>query len=301
MTFSRRPRLLTPTATNKDISPYRNVWRSLAFEIGVLGAVCIALFVAFNYLGVNLPVNLRPAVNIAIALLPVGLWYLFSVLAETRVEEPRSRLITTFAVTALIANGIGIPFLEDIIRADQWLPLASSSMRIIGYMLTYGVIQEVLKYTVVRYLTWPDLFRDRLDGVAYCVASAFGYATVVNLHFASESAATPDVVAFHTFNTLVGSIAASIIVGYALSETKFTRPTPFLLAICVAIGAFLNGGLIPIRANLINARFSLFGGSPLYILGFALTAGIIVALSMVMIFFFRTAERKQREAEIRRD
>ena len=108
----------------------------------------------------------------------------------------------------------------------------------------------------MRFTTWPELFRTRLDGVAYCAASALGYAFVLNLHFLlSEPSVTPDVMAMQVFNNVAINLAASLIVSYGLAEVRFDKPTPFLLTITVAFAALINGIAIPLRSGSDQCRF----------------------------------------------
>ncbi len=313
--------LLTPPDEEEVVYPYRRVWQSVIVESVVLFGAVAGAAVAFGLLGVHLPDVVVPVVNAVLVALPVLLWLIFSVWREHSVLEPRARLIAVFAITALAANAVAIPFIDSVFQPERWLPLAGAISRIIGYTFTVGIVQETVKYAVVRFTTWPDLFRIRLDSVAYGMASAVGYAVVLNLRFfLSATGVPPDVVAIQVFNNVAINLAASLIIAYGLAEVRFDTPTPFLMTITVAFGALINGIAIPLRSGLTNAAFvlttstaapTLFdlvatifsprSSTPKPILGFAFSAAVLVAFGIVAAFLFSNAERQAREAAASRE
>lgn len=313
--------LLKPPDEEEEIYPYRRVWRSLGIEMVLLAGVVVAAFFAFGLFKIHLPTTLIPAINTALVALPVGLWLVFSVLPERGVPQPRQRLIVVFVITALAANAVAVPFIEGVFQPEKWLPLAGAINRIIGYTFTVGIVQEAAKYAVVRLVTWPDFFRTRLDGAAYCAASALGYSLVLNARFIlGQGAVTPDVVGLVVFNNVALNLAGSLIVGYGLSEVRFDNPTPFLMTFAVAFGALLNGIVIPLRTGLTNATFALTSGTqsqsllallaaafspksstPKPILGFGLSAAVLLVFGVITAFLFTNAERQAREAAASRE
>ena len=315
-------KLLTPPDEEAEIYPYRPAWRSIVIESVVLFVVTAAVFFIFGVLRLQLPGLLTLVANGLLVALPVILWLIFSVWSERAVPEPRQRLITVFLVTALAANALAVPFIEDVIQPERWLPLGGAINRIIGYTFTLGIVQETAKYAVVRFTTWPQYFRTRLDSVAYCAASAVGYALVLNLrHLLSESSITPDVMAIQVFGNVTVNLAASLIVSYGMAEVHFDKPTPFLMTITVALAAFVNGLVIPLRAGLTNATFvltsagngtpsivdtilslfSLQSSAPKPFLGFAFSGVTLLGFGIIVAFLFSNAERQAREAERRED
>ncbi len=317
--------LLTPPDQEAEIYPYRPVWRSLIIESAALVVVTLAALIAFGLLRLQLPGALTIAINVLVVALPVVLWLIFSVWRERSVPQPRTRLIAVFVITALAANAVAIPLIDGVFQPERWLPLGGAISRIIGYTFTVGIVQEVVKYGVVRFVTWPDHFRMRLDSVAYCSASALGYAFVLNLQLLLVSGAgvTPDVLAAQVFDNIAVNLAASLIVSYGFSQVHFDQPTPFLLTITVALAALVNGIAIPLRTGLTNAAFVLpavaqeapslvdtllrffgFGAAsatPKPILGFGFSAAILLLFGLVIAFLFSNAERQAREAERRED
>jgi len=303
------PRLIAPPEEEKDIYPYRRVWRSLILETMFLFGAALLIFVASAILSVDPPPRFYPFINVGLAFLPVGFWLLFSWRGERFVPQPRQRLITVLIVSGLVANAIGVPLVDNFLQPDRWLSLASAIDRIVGYTFTVGIVQEVLKYVVVRYAVWPDGFRTRQDAVAYGVASAIGYATVLNLHLALSGPSVPYFVALRVFETLAFNLAASIVVAYGLAEVTFSRPSPFLLMLSVGLAALVNGLAIPLRSGLVNASLfvplppktpdtsfpaAISAVKPLG--GIGLAAAVLVVIGLSVAFLLAQAEQRDREA-----
>jgi RsiW-degrading membrane proteinase PrsW (M82 family) len=289
-------RLLTPPQEKEEVYPYRRVWRSIAFEHIILVLIAVTLYILVAFIGIQMPRQLYQLANIVLALLPALFWLAFSWSAERSAPQPRERLLTIALVSALVANAVGVPIIDNVLRVDEWLPLSSAIDRIIGYTFTVGIVQELLKYLVVRYLAWPNHFRTRLDGVAYTAATAVGYATALNLNAAFANAASPDVAAIRVFSTLAIQTAASIIVGYGLAETLLGRPTFWLLMLTLALAAFVNGVAIPLRAGLVNAALALGVSAGKPIQGLAFSAVVLAAIGIALAFVFENAERREQEA-----
>ncbi len=291
-------RLLTPPREEEEVYPYRRVWRSIALESGILFVIAIFLFLLWSVFGVQISKTLQRLIGILLALTPAGLWFIFSLWRERFVLEPRQRLLPVLIVSALAANAIGVAVVNDFLQVNQWLPLASAVDRILGYMFTVGVVQEFLKYFVVRYTVWPVFFRVRLDGVAYGAASAIGYVTVLNFHFVFQGTPSPDTVAIHVFSNTALHIVTSVIVGYGMGEVYFSRPSPLFLPMTITFAMLVTGIVIPVRSGLINANLGLqfSTAKPLWSLLFSAT--FLVSMLLIMVFLFNNATRREREAII---
>lgn len=294
------PRFVAPPPDEDEaVYPYRRAWPSLIAEHAVLFGVASGFYVLINFVGADIPASVSRPLNLGLALLPLALWLILSLWRERFVPQPRQRLFVVALTTALAANAVGIPLVEGFFEPSRWLFLGDNVSRIIGYTFTVGVTQEIIKYLVVRYLAWDDHFRDRSDGVAYGAASALGYALVLTLRFALENAPPPDVMAAYVFDVAATSTAGSLIVGFALAEVRFSRPTPFLLVGLVAFAALIEGAAVPIRANFVNASFTFDGAIPSPLFGIAVSAGVLIAAGVLVAFITRSAERQAREAAAR--
>ncbi len=295
-----RSRVITPPE-EEEVYPYHPVWIPLALQVGILLIVTVLIYAAFKVVGVTLPRPIQQLVDLALVALPPALWLLLSVWRENFVQQPRVRLVTVAVVSALVANAISVPFIDGVFQVERWLPLGSAINRIIGYTFTVGVTQEIMKYLVIRYTVWPDGFRVRIDGVAYGIASAIGYATVLNIRFFLDSSATPDIVAIQVFSNLAVNLAASIVVGYGLAGVRFDRPMPLLLTFTVAFAALVTGLVPPLRSELSSGGFSIeAAGSLLALLrplfGLGLAGGALLLVAVIMGLLFANAERRALEA-----
>ncbi len=295
MSYSN-PRLITPPREEEDVYPYRRAWRSVAIESGVLLGLMLVAYVLVNFLGISTPDGLRLPLNVLLALLPGILWYLFSRWPEDRAVKPRRRLATTFFVSALVANAIGIPLLNDFIRPADWLSLESTLTRILGYAATVAVVQEVLKYVVLRYTVWPDYYRTRTDSIAYGAASAIGYAVVVNLHFAAANPdANMDSMTLQVFAVTGMHLVGSICMAYGLSETIFNRALSFLMPAMLLSAAFVNGIALAMRPSFLNATLGLTVSAQRTIFGLIFSIILYAGPMIVMLFLFNVAERREKD------
>lgn len=296
MSTYNNPRLITPPKEEEEIYPYRRAWRSIFLESGTVLGMMLVIFVLVNFIGLDIPLEFREYANVILALMPAILWMGFSRIPENSALEPRRRLLTTFTVTALVANAIGIPLVNTIFEPDAWLPLQSNLNRILGYTLTVGVLHEFLKYLVLRYIVYPDYFRIRTDAIAYGAATAIAYATVINVTYVlANPTAAPDVVIMRVFAVLSIQIVGSIIVAFGLSETLFSNALSFFMPMMIMLSALLAGMAITLRASFLNATLELTISSQREIVG--LLFSIIFYLVPMAIFFFLFSITEQREQD----
>lgn len=298
MTYSSIPpsRLLTPPKEEEEIYPYRRVWRSIIIEMGIIFSVTAALFVLVSILGVSLPASIHQPLNYLLALVPLVSWLILSWLPEHSVPRPRVRLMSVLVITALVANAVGYRIIEDIFFDNEWLSLANAIDRIIGYTFTIGVMQEGLKYLVLRFLLWPDFLRTRLDAVAYAEAAALGYALVASLQFISDGSPTPDMVAARVFSIVVIHLAASVIISYGVAESRFGDANFLLLPAMFAMGAFVTGLAVPLRSGFVNADIAVSQFViPRQIFGIGFSVALLVAALVPIAFLYDNAERQERE------
>jgi len=290
-----RTRFITPEEEAAPY-PYRRVWRSLILELAFLVAVAGGLYALVGLAGIQLPASLTPIIGLGLALAPLGLWLIFSWWAERSAPEPRSSLMIVVLLTALAANGVTVPLIEQVLQPQAWLSQSSAITRIAGYTLSVGIAIELTKYLVLRYSIWPGRIRVRVDGIAYATAASIGMATVVNLHSLAIPNITLPSLAILVLDTTITGVAAGILVGYGLSEMAIGRPTPFLGPISVGLAALVHGLAIPLRTGLGNAGFTLSGGAAHPILGVGISLGLIIVAGVIVSFLFSASERREREA-----
>ncbi len=293
------PRLITPPSDEQELYPYRSVWRSLIIETGILIGLVIIFYLLIDFLHLTLPLRIQSYVVIGLTFVSITLWFVFSWWLERRTAQPRLNLIAVVILTMLVTNSIGLPIVNQFFQVDNWLPLAPALNRILGYTLTTGITQGIIKYLVMRYTIWPQNLRVRLDGVAYGIATGIGYATILNIQFIATNASVPvDTLAFQIFANYALHVATGIVIGYGLSESFFSNPTPIFLAIVLVTSAVITGITIPIHAGLVNSSLSITSAvtapKPLFGLGFsvALLAGVSITIAGLT----RNAERLEKES-----
>lgn len=264
-------------------------------EIAGLFVFAVVLFLVTGILNVSVPEPLRKPMNIGIALVPGILWIGLSALRERRAVQPRQGLFSVFLIAALAANAIGEPIIEAV-DPTSWLAHGSTFGRILGYTATVGAVQEIVKYLVIRYVIHQDQYRIRLDVLAFALASAYGYATVLNLRLVMDHAIAPDVAAFRVFGITVIHIAASAILSYGFADVQFNPRSLFLLPFSFLAAASLQGLGIVARGMLVNAGFVLgiAGTRPLF--AFAFSVVFIGIMLTIVAFLYNTIEREEREA-----
>ena len=292
------PRFITPPTDDQELYPYRPVWGTLAVEAAILAAIAVILYVTIDLFNLSLPSRLQPYLAFGLIISPCLLWLFFSLRGEYRVSQPRQHLIAVVILTMLVASAVGSPLLDQYFRVDTWLPLAPALNRILGYTLTAGIIEGIIKYIILRYTIWPQHLRERLDGVAYGIATGIGYATILNFQFVSANAtAPPDIVAFHIFANYALHVATGIVIGYGISEVHFSNPTAVFLTIILVITSIITGITIPIHAGLVNSSLSITSISapkPLFGLGFSVV--LLITVSVFIAGLIRNADRLEREA-----
>lgn len=289
--------LLTPPREEEEIILQRRVWPSIIIESGLFIAAALVIYILTRF--ITVPIAAWQPISLAFAVFPVGLWFVFSYWQEQKAPQPRPRLLLVLIVSALAANAISLPLIEQVFQINRWLPLESAINRIIGYTFTVGMVQEMTKYIILRLLVWPQDINSRLDTVAYGVCAAIGYATIININYIISDAPALDIAVLRMVDNLTVSLAGSLLVAYGLSEVRFTpRIFPLLLPATVALAALITGIAIPIRAGLSNAgisvQFPVGLTSPFR--GFLLSVIIVAAVIVAMIFFFDNSERRARES-----
>ncbi len=291
--MSFEPILLTPQKEEKELYPFRRVWRTALTEVALLLAATVAIALITRFVPLRLSDSQRQVIGLGFALAPFTLWMLISYLGERRALQPRQRLLVVVILSALAANAVGVPLVDRVFATSEWLTTATGSTRILGYMLTVGLVQEFLKYAVVRYSVWPGCFRTRSDGIAYVMAAAVGYATVLNLNFALTVTATPMVYALRVAENTLVQLAVGTIVGYFLAELKLTRNTGiFWLPGGLLLAALLTGLAIVFRGGLVVGGISTTGTANNAFQGLGVAIFLVIALFSSIYFLINNADER---------
>lgn len=279
------PSLLAPQEEEKEIYPYRRVWRTAIIEVVILLVLTLIMALVGRFYKGTLTDGQRRLFAVVFACAPLALWMLFSYIGERRARQPRTNILIVVVLSGLAANAIGMPLVERVFTINDWLANASGTSRIIGYTLSVGMIQTFIQYAVIRYSVWPDGFRIRSDGIAYAIAAAVGYATVVNLNYAFDTLADPWLAALRISEQTLSLVAISTVIGYFLAELKLNRNLGvFWMPGAVMLAALLTGLAITFRGGLIVAGLSTEGTASTPNQGIA--AAIFFVIFMFGSFYF---------------
>jgi hypothetical protein len=292
------PRFLAPPSEREQANPYRPVWRSIVTESTVLVGFTLAAWIVVELLVVPLPELFAQLIIPVIIFLPLILWLLFSWLPERRVSQPRPQLLLICIISGLSTQSITIPLIEQVFQPQQWLALASAGNRIIGYAITTGVIHEIVKYIIVKYVVWPRQIRNRYDTLAYCVATAVGASVIFNLSiWLNEPNIAFDALMFRTLAIFALQMVGSLLISYGLAELQFGSPSILLLPFLFVISLAIIGIVIPIRAGLVNSVFVLEGiSTPRSMFGIVFSIVVLITPMILVAFLHDNSERLSREA-----
>lgn len=294
-----RSGLLTPPREEEERSPFRPVWRSVIIEQYAMFAVVGGTFVLQAFLGLIPPAALTSPVNIALAVLPVLLWLVWSYLPERNAPQPRSGLILVFVLCALVRQAVGKPLIDDVLRVQDWLPLSSALTRIAGYSVTTGLVEVGICYLVVRAVIWPARVRSRYDFIAYAAAAALGYTLVPNIEFAVTGQPLAYVVALHTSVQVATLTMGMIVVGYGVAAVAIDGVSALAQPVLFGIGAAVVGASIPLFGGFLNASFSVGGTSlPRYLFAIMFVGAFLTVSILAMHFLYRFSERQSAERRL---
>jgi len=279
----------------EETYPYRRVWRSVGLQISIMIVVAIVVVFSNTLIGVEFDSTITLILSLFIVALPVGLWLIFSVIPEYFVLQPRQHLVSLAVISGLTASAIGIPLLQEFFQIERWIPLQSAFDRIIGYTFTVGIVDTGLKFVVLRYLVFPLNIRMRTDTIAFCIACAIGYVTVININLIVNIQPTLSLAMIYVFGNYTMQITSSIILAYGISQTALDNALPLLLPAIIFVSAFIIGVVSPFESGLINGSLTINGAftRPIFAIGF-LTV-VLIAIPSIIFFLYTVAERREEE------
>lgn len=286
------PILLTPEAQQEDIYPFRRVWRTSSIEAIILFVVVAAIYVATAFAGVAPPSALEQPGKIGLALLPLGTWMVFSYWGERRALQPREGMLGMVVLGALAASGAAIPLEESLFVPDRWLPNQGFFGQVLGYMFTLGFSAEFLKYAVMRYSIWPRQFNQRLDGVAYAMAVATGFALVLNLRIALDIDVTLQATALRVASITLSHVAIGVIAGAFLAELKIGRPPIFWVPMGLLIAAAVSGLYYAFRNVAVVGSLSIASTGYAPLRGLLLAGGLMIVVYAISAFVIESADTR---------
>lgn len=247
------------------------------------------------------PIRLEGAalvlVGVILALVPAIIWLALFYIQDVREPEPKHLVLAVFVLGGLLAQAVGIPLIEQVFRAPEWLP-TSTLYHILGGILVVGVVQQSLIYAAVRYSVYYTAeFDERVDGIVYATAAALGYATVVNLRYVVDSGGV-DLVHGVIRIVVTGLALASFggLVGYFLGRCKFEDEPAWWMPAGLVLAAVLDGLFTYLRREVTTTTVGLQGGGYNPWLGLLLGAVVATATFGVLFVLIRRLGQRAPQA-----
>ncbi len=278
------PRLIPPDDVNEGKLPFRPVWRTTAYETIALLVLAAVAFFGSGLLGFRVEAAVRPLSTAIMALVPLGVWVLFSWRAERNAINPRRGLVLLLFVSMLVANALVAPVIEEFIAPERWLNWMGGLSKIVAYALTVGITTEFAKYLILRYTVWQH-FQQRLDSVAYSLVVSLAFATVFNLRFALlEGGAQPAAAAIRIVSVVLVQQAVGIVVSYRLMTLKLERSGIYVLAANLILSSVLHGVYAVARRGIVVGSFGIGATANSPLRGLIFSAVFAVILFAVFAF-----------------
>lgn len=181
------------------------------------------------------------------ALMSIGpglLWLYFFYLQDKHEREPHHFLVGVFILGAALSYGVSIQ-LERLYDAGHDSSLYSTAAKLLTAILVYGVLQELVKFLVVRYTVYnSNEFNEPADGAIYCIAAGLGAAAAYNMvYLNSLTAFDLSVVPVRIIEYYLVSAVIAGIMGYYMGKAKFEQASggDKQLIIGYLIAVMLNG------------------------------------------------------------
>jgi RsiW-degrading membrane proteinase PrsW (M82 family) len=187
--------------------------------------------------------------GLVIAIVPAVAWMTLFY-REDRVEpEPRTYVIAVFALGALLAAGVGVPLLRDVLTLGRWSS-DSLPVQLAASILGTGLVEAALVYAAVRVSVYgTSEFDEATDGIIYGTAAGLGYATVLNVSLIlNAGGAVLSFASIHVVLTALLLAGAGGVIGHFMSGQKLRDRPAWWSAAGVAIGAVLLGLYATVRS-----------------------------------------------------
>ena len=159
------------------------------------------------------------------SLVPGLLWLYFFYLQDKHEREPHHYLVGVFIAGAALAYGVSVQ-VSRAFDAAHATSLYSPLAQLLTAILVYGVLQELVKFLVVRYTVYnSNEFNEPVDGVVYSIAASLGAASAYNMVYLNGlDAFNLGVVPIRIIEYYLVSAVIGGLLGYFLGRAKF-EPT----------------------------------------------------------------------------
>lgn len=271
---------------------HRGIWATGIVQIAALVAFVLIVELILSSASVTLDQTGLLIAGVVLAIVPALMWLAFFYAQDRLEPEPKGYVGGVFLLGALLAASIGTPLLRDVFRTQDWLG-SSTFTTILGSILVVGVVQEFLKYAVVRYSIYQSReFDERVDGIVYGTAAGLGYATMLNIQFVLDSqGADLRAAMIRIVVTALAQASFAGITGYFLARAKFEEEPVWWLPSGVALAAILNGIFTYVRGEITTTRLSLSGGGFNPWPGLILAAVVALAVLLLLSLMIRRANK----------
>jgi len=263
----------------------QSLWRTSLLGVGGLIAFVVLVALVVNASQPHLAGSGLVLAGIVLASVPAIIWLAIFYLQDAQEPEPKSLVLAVFVLGALVAQGVGLPLIENVFHVSDWITI-SASYNLLGSIVVVGFIQMFLIYAAVRYSVYGAAeFDERVDGIVYAVAAALGYATVVNVQYVVGSGGV-DLTAGIIRITVTAMALASFggLVGYFLGRCKFEDEPVWWMPTGLILAAVLNGLFAYTAGEVTSTSIGLQGGG--YNPWAGLVLGTVVAAVTFVVLFY---------------
>ena len=272
------------------------VWRGVVIQFAMIIPLCLLLVVLSEALALK-PEDDVSRILIAVLLLFVpGVWLAVAAAPESQSTQPRRRLVGVAVLSALAAAAVGLPLVQDFFRVEEWLPLETVFRRIIGFALTAGVVDAGLRLLILRFTIYPNELRSRGDAVAYCMASAIGYGSYLNLAMVWQLEPSLAIAAAYVLANLAIQFASAMFMALGISESYFGNAFPLVLPMNLLAAAATTGLITPVFTGVMSGPLGTAGNVDRPLFGVLFLVAAICLTGALTFFLYNASERREREA-----
>jgi RsiW-degrading membrane proteinase PrsW (M82 family) len=255
-------------------------------------ALAAVAFVIERLAGLDDPVELSPALALALAAVPGAVWLAYFSAHDRADAAPRRFVLGVYLLGAVAAGPLAELAVSQVVGWQGLAPPALSPLAPVRVIETFAVValaQQIATYAVVRYSVFATSeFATPLDGIVYTTAAALGLATytsyrhieVLNGAIYLSAGAGQAVLA-----SIEGACTAGAL-GYAMARAKFATRAPAARSATLFSGivaAAVMGG----QFHLVRSMLETDGFVHHRWRGLAYTAGLAVVILFVVSLLVR--------------
>lgn len=263
----------------------QSLWRTSLLGIGGLFAFVVLVALIVKATNPHLTGSGLVLTGAVLAVVPALLWLGIFYLQDAQEPEPKRLVLAMFVLGALVAQGIGLPLIENVFHVSDWIT-AGTTYNLLGSIFVVGFVQLFLIYAAVRYSVYGAAeFDERVDGIVYATAAALGYATVVNVQYVVGSGGV-DLTAGIIRITVTAMALASFggLLGYFLGRCKFEDEPVWWMPTGLILASVLDGLFAYAVGEVTSTSIGLQGGG--YNPWSGLVLGTVVAAITFAVLFY---------------